>query len=163
MLRHEFWACHRPRQPSRFCSSMCLAASMKVERPPHSALRERVSSGVKTILGARSLERRPYRRVRTCGASPTPVSHFPCSASRFHGRGKTLLATRVIDLVHGKLLYRQTGFCGPCPPIKSPSFFGLHNLLAMRCELFSGYSDRCFLQREGTHTPLSQNPTPYIP
>ena len=30
MLRHQFCACHRPRQPPRFCSSTRSAASAKV-------------------------------------------------------------------------------------------------------------------------------------
>ena len=33
MLRHQFCACHRPRQPQRFCSSTRWAASAKVGTP----------------------------------------------------------------------------------------------------------------------------------
>ena len=48
---------------------------------------------------------RPYTRRTTGTGEPLPSFCLKIPT----GGGKTLLATRVIDLVHGKLLYRQTG------------------------------------------------------
>ena len=48
---------------------------------------------------------RPYAR-RTAGTGE-PLPSFCLKIPT--GAGKTLLATRVIDLVHSKLLYSQTG------------------------------------------------------
>ena len=47
----------------------------------------------------------PYTRRTTGTGEPLPSFCLKIPT----GGGKTLLATRVIDLVHGKLLYRQTG------------------------------------------------------
>ena len=48
---------------------------------------------------------RPYTRRTTGTGEPLPSFCLKIPT----GGGKTLLATRVIDLVHGKLLYRQAG------------------------------------------------------
>ena len=48
---------------------------------------------------------RPYTRRTTGTGEPLPSFCLKIPT----GGGKTLLATRVIDLVHSKLLYRQTG------------------------------------------------------
>ena len=48
---------------------------------------------------------RPYTRRTTGTGKPLPSFCLKIPT----GGGKTLLATRVIDLVHSKLLYRQTG------------------------------------------------------
>ena len=48
---------------------------------------------------------RPYTKRTTGTGEPLPSFCLKIPT----GGGKTLLATRVIDLVHGKLLYRQTG------------------------------------------------------
>ena len=48
---------------------------------------------------------RPYNRRTTGTGEPLPSFCLKIPT----GGGKTLLATRVVDLVHGKLLYRQTG------------------------------------------------------
>ena len=46
MLRHQFFACHRPRQPPRFCSSTRSAASANVGTPSGAAfLREGIAAG----------------------------------------------------------------------------------------------------------------------
>ena len=48
---------------------------------------------------------RPYMRRTTGTGEPLPSFCLKIPT----GGGKTLLATRVIDLVHGKLLFRQAG------------------------------------------------------
>ena len=48
---------------------------------------------------------RPYTRRTTGTGEPLPSFCLKIPT----GGGKTLLATRVVDLVHSKLLYRQTG------------------------------------------------------
>ena len=48
---------------------------------------------------------RPYNRRTTSTGEPLPSFCLKIPT----GGGKTLLATRVIDLVHSKLLHRQTG------------------------------------------------------
>ena len=74
MLRHQFCACHRPRQPPRFCSSTRWAASAKVGTPWTRRLSARGSPP----------ERASMRLARACSralASGTSVA-APSPSSR---------------------------------------------------------------------------------
>ena len=74
MLRHQFFACHRPRQPPRFCSSTRWAASANVGTPWTRRFSERGSPP----------ERASIRLARACSralASGTSVA-APSPSSR---------------------------------------------------------------------------------
>ena len=73
MLRHQLCACHRPRQPPRFCSSTRPAASAKVGTPDARRLSERGSPPERASLRFAWACSRASARV-TSPAAPSPSS-----------------------------------------------------------------------------------------